>query len=63
MRERLELIGGELAVDSRPGGPTTVTATIQKWRPEGVITGPVAIEGNGLGALGGPDDGALEDSA
>jgi signal transduction histidine kinase len=43
MRERLELIGGELAVDSRPGGPTTVTATIQKWRPTGVLTGPVAL--------------------
>jgi signal transduction histidine kinase len=37
MRERLELIGGELSVESRPGGPTTVTATIQKWRPAGPV--------------------------
>lgn len=33
MRERLELIGGKLTIDSRVDGPTTVTATIQKWRP------------------------------
>jgi two-component system, NarL family, sensor kinase len=33
MRERLELIGGKLTIDSRLGGPTTVIATIQKWRP------------------------------
>jgi len=33
MRERLELLGGTFDVDSRPGGPTTVTATIEKWRP------------------------------
>jgi two-component system NarL family sensor kinase len=57
MRERLELIGGELSVDSRPGGPTTVTATIQKWRPAGVMTGPVALEDVA------PDDSALEDGA
>jgi two-component system, NarL family, sensor kinase len=33
MRERLRFIGGSLIVESQPGGPTTVTATIQKWRP------------------------------
>ena len=53
MRERLELIGGQLSIDSRPGGPTTVTATIQKWRPAGVLTGPVAL----------PDGDGLQDSA
>jgi signal transduction histidine kinase len=34
MRERLQMIGGTLTVDSRPGGPTTVTASIAKWDPQ-----------------------------
>lgn len=33
MKERLELIGGRLTVDSRPQGPTTITAVIEKWQP------------------------------
>ncbi len=33
MYERLRLLGSELTVDSRPGGPTTVTAAIRRWRP------------------------------
>lgn len=33
MRERLDLIGGTLSIDSQPGGPTTITAVIDKWRP------------------------------
>ena len=33
MRERLELLGGSLAFDSRPGGPTTVTAVLKRWHP------------------------------
>jgi signal transduction histidine kinase len=33
MRERLQLIGGTLAIDSHVGGPTTITATIEKWQP------------------------------
>jgi signal transduction histidine kinase len=37
MEHRLELLDGTLLVDSRLGGPTTITATIQRWRPE---TGP-----------------------
>lgn len=53
MRERLELIGGELSVASRAGGPTTVTATIEKWRPATQFTGPVAL----------PDPTTLPDSA
>jgi two-component system, NarL family, sensor kinase len=32
MRERLRLLGGELTIDSRPGGPTVVTARIAKWQ-------------------------------
>lgn len=31
MRERLRLLGGEFTIDSRPGGPTIVTARIAKW--------------------------------
>jgi signal transduction histidine kinase len=33
MRTRIALLGGNLQVDSAPGGPTTVTATLQPWRP------------------------------
>jgi two-component system, NarL family, sensor kinase len=33
MRERLQLIGSTLSVDSRAGGPTTITAVIEKWQP------------------------------
>jgi signal transduction histidine kinase len=35
MRERLRMIEGDLSVDSRPGGPTVITATLKKWRPAG----------------------------
>ena len=34
MNERARLLGGALAIDSRVGGPTTVRATIPRWRPE-----------------------------
>jgi signal transduction histidine kinase len=33
MKERLELIGGRLTVESQPQGPTTITAVIEKWQP------------------------------
>jgi two-component system NarL family sensor kinase len=33
MRERAEMLGGELRLRSRPGGPTIVTATLNSWRP------------------------------
>jgi signal transduction histidine kinase len=36
MKERVELLGGELKVESRPGGPTRVTATLKTWRPSDV---------------------------
>jgi signal transduction histidine kinase len=35
MRKRVEMLGGEFGVTSRPGGPTRVTATLQAWRPHG----------------------------
>ncbi|MGH3002989.1 MAG: sensor histidine kinase [Gaiellaceae bacterium] len=34
MRRRVELLDGTLTVDSRPGGPTSVTAAVKRWRPE-----------------------------
>jgi two-component system, NarL family, sensor histidine kinase DegS len=35
MRHRLELLDGVFSVRSRRGGPTSVSATIKKWRPGG----------------------------
>lgn len=31
MSERVRLLGGQLAVDSRPGGPTAITVTLPRW--------------------------------
>ena len=31
MSERVRLLGGHLAVDSRPGGPTAITVTLPRW--------------------------------
>jgi len=33
MKDRVEFLGGELRVTSRPGGPTKITATLETWRP------------------------------
>jgi len=33
MQDRLRLLGSRLDIDSRPGGPTTVTAAVRRWRP------------------------------
>jgi signal transduction histidine kinase len=33
MTERIRLLDGALEVESRPGGPTSVRATIPRWRP------------------------------
>jgi signal transduction histidine kinase len=33
MRERLRLLGGRLEIESTPGGPTTVRATLPRWLP------------------------------
>jgi signal transduction histidine kinase len=32
MRERVRLLGGELEILSRPGGPTVVSAVLRRWR-------------------------------
>jgi signal transduction histidine kinase len=36
MRERLQLLGGQLALESKPGGPTRMRATLYRWRPANV---------------------------
>ena len=33
MSERMRLLGGHLDVESRPGGPTTITASLPHWSP------------------------------
>jgi signal transduction histidine kinase len=33
MSERVRLLEGRLDVESRPGGPTRIAATIPRWRP------------------------------
>jgi signal transduction histidine kinase len=33
MRERVGMLGGTLDIQSRPGGPTRITATLETWRP------------------------------
>jgi signal transduction histidine kinase len=35
MHDRVRLLGGRLVVESRPGGPTRVAATLPRWRPSG----------------------------
>jgi signal transduction histidine kinase len=34
MRHRVELLGGDFSVASRPGGPSRIVATLQTWRPQ-----------------------------
>jgi signal transduction histidine kinase len=34
--ERIRLLGGRFDVKSRPGGPTTVSLSLPRWRPLGV---------------------------
>jgi signal transduction histidine kinase len=42
MSERIRLLGGHLAVDSRPGGPTAITMTLPRWEPAKETMAPVA---------------------
>jgi signal transduction histidine kinase len=35
MQRRVELLGGEFRVTSRRGGPTTISAMLRAWRPDG----------------------------
>jgi signal transduction histidine kinase len=47
MSERVRLLGGQLTVDSRPGGPTAVTVTLPRWAPAKAAVGA----GSGAAAL------------
>jgi signal transduction histidine kinase len=33
MRDRVEMLGGTCTIESRHGGPTKITATLETWRP------------------------------
>src|SRR5436305_1211990 len=33
MMERVRLLGGTCEIESRPGGPTTISAFVPAWRP------------------------------
>lgn len=35
MRDRIRLLGGTFVLESRPGGPTAVRATVALWEPNG----------------------------
>jgi signal transduction histidine kinase len=37
--ERIRLLGGRFDIRSRPGGPTTVSLSLPRWRPMGVEQG------------------------
>jgi len=33
MRERVRLLGGDCRIESRPGGPTVISVTLERWLP------------------------------
>jgi signal transduction histidine kinase len=43
MRRRVELLDGTLSVESRPGGPTSITVAVKRWRPAGASTRPQSV--------------------
>jgi signal transduction histidine kinase len=43
MNERLRLLGGQLEVNSRPGGPTVISGSLPAWKPDGSASGVAAI--------------------
>lgn len=49
MRERLRLLDGEFAVDSRVGGPTIVRAEIRKWCPNHEAHPAACVSGGEVG--------------
>ena len=42
MSERVRLLGGSFDVESRPGGPTTISVTLPEWRPPDEQAGDAA---------------------
>lgn len=47
MSERVRLLGGRLAVDSRPGGPTAITVTLPRWEAVSEAAGAPAAAAPG----------------
>jgi signal transduction histidine kinase len=43
MSERIRLLGGRFDIQSQRGGPTTISATVPKWRPASQDAEPAAI--------------------
>jgi signal transduction histidine kinase len=43
MSERIRLLGGRFDIQSRRGGPTTISATVPKWRPAHQDAQPAAL--------------------
>jgi signal transduction histidine kinase len=50
MRERALLLGGTLSVQSRPGGPTCVTARLPERQGIDIAAGIGAVSGSAAGA-------------
>jgi signal transduction histidine kinase len=42
MHERVRLLGGQCRIDSRPGGPTVVSVTLERWEPVVQAAQPLA---------------------
>jgi signal transduction histidine kinase len=43
MEHRLRLLGGQLEVNSRPGGPTVISGSLPAWKPNGSASGVAPI--------------------
>ena len=51
MSERIRLLGGRFDIQSRRGGPTTISATVPKWRPAHQDANPASLFSAGQGQL------------
>jgi signal transduction histidine kinase len=43
MHERVRLLGGQCRIDSRPGGPTVVSVSLDRWQPLVQESQPIRI--------------------
>jgi signal transduction histidine kinase len=51
MAERMRLLGGGLEIDSRPGGPTIVSAVLPAWEPSRALSGHAATASDRVGGV------------
>lgn len=51
MAERMRLLGGGLEIDSRPGGPTIVSAVLPAWEPTRALSSHAATANDRVGSL------------